>query len=207
MAPTATEIAEHFATMDDAPLLSLAEERDDLTDQSQSLLLAELTRRRLPVPAIVPRPDEPTYDVQTWVTVDRFRDLSSGLVARGALEAADIPCFLRDENTVRLDWQISNFIGGMRLQVPAADADTARTILSGLALGSDPASDAGPALTDELCPACGSANIARRQRYRGLSLLSIWLFGAPIALPRGSAQWQCELCHHQWSQTAQLARE
>ena len=198
MSPTATEIAAHYAAMDDSPLLSLAEERDDLTDQSQALLLAELGRRHLPTPAIVPRPQEPAYDPQSWVTVDRFRDLSSGLVARGALEAAAIPCFLRDENTVRLDWQISNFIGGMRLQVPAADEATARAILSGLALEDDPTSDAGPALSDERCPACGSANISPRQRWHWWSLLSVWLFAVPVSLKTGARQWHCNSCNATW---------
>ncbi len=199
MEPTATEIAAHFAAMEDAPLLLLAEERDDLTDKSQALLLGELTRRSLPIPAIVPQPEEPTYDTRTWVTVERFRDLSSGIVARGALQAAGIPCFLRDENTVRLDWQISNFIGGMRLQVPAADEANARTVLAGLALHDDPASDAGAALPDEVCPTCGSANISPTQRYRWLSLLTLWLFSAPLAVPRGRRQWHCNHCNATWT--------
>ncbi len=205
MEPTPAEITAHFASMDDDPLQTLARERDELTETSQALLLAEFERRHLPVPDIVPRAEEPAYDLQTWVTIDRFRDLSAGIVARGALEAAGIPCLLRDENTVRLDWQISNFIGGMRLQVHTSDEDAARAALKGLALQDDPISDAGPALSDEQCPACGSANITRQQPYRGLSLLSAWLFGIPLA--QGPAQWQCELCHHRWPDALQRERE
>ena len=69
-----------------------------------------------------------------WVTVERFRDLSAAIVARSALEATEIPCFLRDENTVRMDWQISNFIGGMRLQVREQDLKPASAVLAGLAI-------------------------------------------------------------------------
>lgn len=198
MTPTAAEIIAHYAAMEDAPLLALAEERDDLTNESQALLLQELARRTLDVPDVVKRAEEPEYVSQTWVTVERFRDLSSGLVARGALEAAAIPCFLRDENTVRLDWQISNFIGGMRLQVAAADEAAAREVLRGSALEDDPISDAGAPLTDERCPVCGSAHVQRMQRYHWLSLLSVWLFGLPAAVRKGTPEEHCEACGARW---------
>lgn len=50
-------------------------------------------------------------------TIRRFRDLSEAIVARSLLESGGIEAYLCDENLVRLDWQISNFIGGIRLQV------------------------------------------------------------------------------------------
>ena len=198
MEPTAEEVAAHFAELADAPLLAVAEERDDLTVVSERLLLMEMERRGLAIPAVLPQPEEPVYDAATWVTVERFRDLSAGLVARGALEAAAIPCFLRDENTVRLDWQISNFIGGMRLQVPAADEAAAREVLAGLAVEDEPASDAGGALTDERCPVCGSAQIARRQRYHWFSVLTVWVFGTPVPVRDGQPTWECEACGATW---------
>jgi hypothetical protein len=68
----------------------------------------------------------PAPDGEHWVTVETFRDLFPGIIARSALEAADIPCFLRDENTVRMDWGVSNAIGGMRLQVMQQDEEAAR---------------------------------------------------------------------------------
>jgi hypothetical protein len=37
------------------------------------------------------------------------------------LECAGIYVFLRDENLIRLDWQVSNLIGGIRLEVEAKD--------------------------------------------------------------------------------------
>ncbi len=76
-------------------------------------------------------------DAERWVTVETFRDHFPGIVARSALEAADIPCFLRDENTVRMDWGVSNAIGGMRLQVMQQDEESAREVLNGLALPED----------------------------------------------------------------------
>jgi len=204
MSPTSVEIAAHFAAMDNAALLTLAKERDDLTVQSEHLLLAELARRHLPPPPLtphpLPHPNQPAYDAQTWVTVERFRDLSSGIVARGALQAAAIPCFLRDENTVRLDWQISNFIGGMRLQVPAPEVDNAREILAGLVLTDEPASDTGIALPDEHCPHCGSTDIERRQHYRGASFLTVLLYQLPLR--KGPPTWHCNTCSAGWPDIA-----
>jgi hypothetical protein len=135
---------------------------------------------------------------ESWVTVDRFRDLSSAIVARSALEAADVPCFLRDENTVRMDWQISNFIGGMRLQVYEQDLETALAVLSGLALEDDPASDSGAPLEGDRCPHCGSTAIHRESKRRGLSLAALWLFSVP--LPQGNEVWTCEACEQQWDE-------
>ena len=51
------------------------------------------------------------------------------MLAKGSLESAGIECFLADENLVRLDWFISNFIGGIKLNVRVADVENARKIL------------------------------------------------------------------------------
>lgn len=137
-------------------------------------------------------PDEST----AWVTIERFRDLSSAIVARSALEAAEIPCFLRDENTVRMDWQISNFVGGMRLQVPVAEEAVAREVLTSMALDEEPASDTGGALSEERCPRCRSTNIRREVQHRGLALAVLWLLSVPI--PKGRAEWHCDACGNRW---------
>lgn len=63
-------------------------------------------------------------------TIKRYRDLSEAIVARSLLESAGITANLCDENLVRLEWQISNVIGGIRLQVPSVDADVATGILN-----------------------------------------------------------------------------
>ena len=62
-------------------------------------------------------------------------------MARSVLESAGIPCFLRDENTVRNDWLLSNLMGGMRLMVNANDREAAEAILADTSLAAQ--SDAG----------------------------------------------------------------
>src|SRR5437868_9654876 len=63
------------------------------------------------------------------LTIRRFRDLPEALLAKGSLESAGIECLLLDDNMVRLDWFISNFIGGIKLQVDLEDADIAIEVL------------------------------------------------------------------------------
>ena len=65
-------------------------------------------------------------EVRELVTIRQFRDLPEALLAKGSLESAGIECFLADENLVRLDWFISNFIGGIKLKVRVPDAATRR---------------------------------------------------------------------------------
>jgi hypothetical protein len=60
-----------------------------------------------------PELSEPEY--RDLVTLRRYRDLSEAIVARAVVESAGIYCFLKDENFVRLDWQMSNLLGGIRL--------------------------------------------------------------------------------------------
>jgi hypothetical protein len=64
------------------------------------------------------------------VTVRTFRDLPAAMVAKSVLEAAEIPCFLADANTIRIDWLLSNAIGGIKLRVREDDAAEANEILN-----------------------------------------------------------------------------
>lgn len=137
-----------------------------------------------------------THQGKTWVTVDRFRDLSSAIVARSALEAAEIECFLRDENTVRLDWQISNFIGGMRLQVMEGDRDAALEVLRGLVIADVPDGTVDLAFLGETCPRCCSADVHRERRHQGLALAALYFFGLPVS--RGKLEWTCGACGWRW---------
>jgi hypothetical protein len=64
------------------------------------------------------------------VVLRAFRDVPEALLAKGMLEASGIECFLADENMVRMDWFISNLLGGVKLLVQPADFSKASRILS-----------------------------------------------------------------------------
>jgi hypothetical protein len=113
------DIAAGYRKMFDGELLKLAQAYDQLTDAAQTALRAEFARRNLE-PPILEEAEDPT-ELRDLITVARYRDLSEAIVVRTMLESAGIYVFLRDENLVRLDWQVSNLIGGIRLEVEAKD--------------------------------------------------------------------------------------
>ncbi|WP_419804305.1 DUF2007 domain-containing protein [Terriglobus sp.] len=195
MTPEPESLKAHFADLNDAALLQVASERDTHTPEAQAILLNKLQTRGLNPPDLTSQLEDPTPETSTWVTVERFRDLSSAIVARGALEAAEIPCFLRDENTVRLDWQISNFIGGMRLQVQQQDENAARLVLLQSLPTEMPAEPGSTLEPEEHCPSCGSPDVHRVERGVGLRATALWLFALP--LPRGARFWRCLHCGRQ----------
>jgi Putative prokaryotic signal transducing protein len=113
----------------DEELKKLAADGASLTDAARSVLEAELTRRGLPdtvqgltKPAI---PAPPPH----LVTLRQFVSVPEALFAKGLLDSVGIESFLADENIIRIDWFLSNALGGVKLQVRESDAENAMTIL------------------------------------------------------------------------------
>ena len=63
------------------------------------------------------------------VTVARFDDPVEASLAKNCLEEAGFEVFLADAETVSVAWQLSNALGGIKLQVAELKAAQARTIL------------------------------------------------------------------------------
>jgi hypothetical protein len=65
------------------------------------------------------------------VTWSRFgaQNLPEALLAKGILDSSGIECFLTDDNMVRMDWFISNLLGGVKLLVNREDVEAATAIL------------------------------------------------------------------------------
>jgi hypothetical protein len=116
------------------------------------------------------------------VTLQHFRDVPEALLAKGKLESAGIACVLADGNLVRMDWLLSNAIGGIRLQVHEQDADSARAIL------------------DEPIPlefsedALSSLLFARHRFRKNQSLLDLWFVAASV-VSHSRSQKQLEVLH------------
>jgi hypothetical protein len=130
------------------------------------------------------------------VSVRRYRDLSEALVARTVLESGGIPCFLCDENFIRLDWGLSNFAGGLRLQVRPEDEAQAEELLSQPIPETIPFA-AGTEYEQPHCPRCGSTDITFEGADRLAPIASILVLGAPV-LPSGGTSWVCNVCHSRW---------
>ena len=117
-----------YAGMSEGELRKLAEDAASLTDVARQALQSEVMGRGLNIALrdFVP-PDE--LNLRELVTIRKFRDLPEALLAKGSLESAGIECFLLDDNMVRLDWFISNLIGGIKLLVNLEEAKVASEVL------------------------------------------------------------------------------
>jgi len=118
-----------YSTMSDEELGQIAESGDELCVTAQDALRAEVARRGLTV-AIAPPRGEDVFEFNETVTLRQFRDLPDALLAKGSLESAGIQAYLVDDNMIRMDWFISNLLGGIKLKVRPEDAEAASEILN-----------------------------------------------------------------------------
>ena len=195
-------LAANYAGMTDGELQRLARHAESLTELAWEALEDELDRRHIDSEHEFPddESNDPSgakrerVEVQELLTLRQFRDLPEALLAKGSLESAGIECFLADENLVRLDWFISNFIGGIKLNVHAADFENARKlldepILEGLYVQ-------GVGLYEQpRCPKCRSLDVNFQELDRPIAYMSVFLH-VPIPLQRSA--WRCHACDAEW---------
>ena len=186
--------------MTDGELQKLARHAESLTELAWDALEDEMDRRHLDSPGdeaddeAAPEPRQ-EVEMRELVTVRQFRDLPEALLAKGSLESAGIECFLADENLVRLDWFISNFIGGIKLNVRAADAGNAQKLLDepileglyvqGIGLYEQPR-----------CPKCGSLDVNFQELDRPIAYMSAFL---RVPMPVQRSGWRCHACDAEWA--------
>jgi hypothetical protein len=132
--------AKTYAAKHDDELIELAEDSDSLTDAARTALDAELARRNISLAledggdASAPASKSPeggAIDPQNLVIVATFRDLPPALIAKNVLDTAGIRNFLIDATTIRIDWFLSNAIGGVKLGVERKDLEAAKQALDG----------------------------------------------------------------------------
>src|SRR5580658_452838 len=180
--------------MTDGELQRLAQSAESLTELDCDALEDEMDRRHLEFPeGVGPEPRE-EMEMRKLVTVRQFRDLPEALLAKGSLESAGIECFLADDNLVRLDWFISNFIGGIKLNVRVQDAANAQKlldepILEGLYVQ-------GVGLYEQpRCPNCQSLDVNFQELDRPIAYMSAFL---RVPMPVQRTGWRCHACNAEW---------
>lgn len=189
-------LAETYAAMSDGELQRLARTADSLTDLAWDALEDELDRRNL---EIFEHSDDSTgprtkIEMRELTTIRQFRDLPEALLAKGSLESAGIECFLADDNLVRMDWFISNFIGGIKLNVRAVDVENARAILD------DPILEGiyvqGVGLYEQpRCPKCQSLDVNFQELDAPIAYMSAFL---RLPMPVQRPGWRCHGCDAEW---------
>jgi hypothetical protein len=187
-------LAANYAGMTDGELQRLARNAESLTELAWDALEDEMDRRHLEGPEDSVAEPRQELQVRELVTIRQFRDLPEALLAKGSLESAGIECFLADENLVRLDWFISNFIGGIKLKVRAPDAADAQKLLDepileglyvqGIGLYEQPR-----------CPQCRSLDVNFQELDRPIAYVSAFL---RVPLPLQRPAWHCQTCDAEW---------
>ncbi len=191
-------LAANYAAMTDGELQRLARNADSLTELAWDALEDELDVRHLDFPDDEFSSDssEPRQQMEMCelVTIRQFRDLPEALLAKGSLESAGIECFLADDNLVRMDWFISNFIGGIKLNVRTADAPNAQKlldepILEGLYVQ-------GVGLYEQpRCPNCQSLDVNFQELDHAIAYMSAFLH---VPMPVQRPAWRCHACDAEW---------
>jgi len=187
-------LAETYAGMTDAELQNLARRPASLTEVAWAALDDELDRRNLELLEEEAPEDREELELRELVTIRQFRDLPEALLAKGSLESAGIECFLADENLVRLDWFISNFIGGIKLNVRVADVENARKILDEPILEGLYVQGVG-LYEQPRCPKCQSLDVNFQELDRPIAYISAFL-RLPIPVQRPA--WRCHGCDAEW---------
>jgi hypothetical protein len=190
-----TRLARNYAAMSDGELQKLALNPQSLTEAAWEVLEDELDDRNLELP-VQPSEPEPQFDLRKLVVIRQFRDLPEALLAKGSLESTGIECYLRDDNLVRLDWFVSNFIGGVKLCVHPEDVDDAQRLLDepileglyieGIGLYENPR-----------CPQCQSLDINFQELDRPIAYISAFL---RVPMPVQRKAWRCHGCNAEWEE-------
>jgi hypothetical protein len=208
-------LIQFYSQQMDGELEKVASQAYELTDLAREALRAEMARRGLtaalvqqapvpPVPAARagdPMPEPPKVEAlpggelsfQDMVTIRQFRDLPEALFAKGSLESSGIECAMLDDNMVRLDWFISNLLGGVKLQVRPEDVAIAEEILSQPIPENFDVPGIG-AYEQPRCPKCQSLDVSF-QEVTPAAYVSAYL-NVPIPFHRPA--WRCDSCNVEW---------
>lgn len=189
------ELEVRLASMTQEELVKMGREYESLTEAAQALVRAEFKRRLMEAPLVEEGDD--VASVQGVNTIRQYRDQAEALMARSVLESAGIRCFLRDENTIRMEWLWSNLMGGIRLQVAEADVQAAEAILSQpIPQSIEVAGEAD--YEQPRCSRCGSLDIGIDSLDRKVKATSILLLGFPLPSPVEDEAFLCQTCGCRW---------
>ena len=210
-------LREFYSRQLDGRLEQIATQAAGMTDLAKEVLREELVHRGLNVGLLqsalakdattveAPREEPPSREEEsssgglerrTLVAVRRFRDLPEALLAKSSLDSAAIESFLEDDNMIRMDWFISNLLGGIKLLVDAEDADVANEILSQPIPDNFLVEGVGE-YQQPRCPQCRSMDVSFEALEKSIAYGSFFV-GIPVPVHRKG--WICHACKHAWAE-------
>jgi hypothetical protein len=114
------------------------------------------------------------------ITLTRAPDLAAARLMQGLLQSAGIACFLPDENLLSQASHMTGIVGGLRVQVRAADRDRAHVMLDDYRTEDSPAQDdEAPANQKTVAE---SEHLAQRALRAALFGFILWPLPHPYAL-------------------------
>jgi hypothetical protein len=191
-----------YSAMSDEELGQIADSGDELSSVAMEAFQAEVARRGLKI-EIASSPGEDVLEFNETVTLRKFRDLPEALLAKGSLESAGIQAYLVDDNMIRMDWFISNLLGGVKLKVRVEDAEAASEILD----------QPIPEMLDvdgignceqPKCPRCQSLDVNHEELNK---LISYGTAYAGVPIPVSKPGWACHGCGNQWEERDETSVE
>ena len=114
------------------------------------------------------------------------------------LDSAAIECFLLDENTIRMDWFWSNFLGGIKLCVRKLDADAAASLLDQSILEKFEVDRVGE-YQQPRCTKCQSLRVS----FQGLNRPTDYVRALYRRSPLHRSLWECDSCGNQWPESSE----
>jgi len=186
-------LSQLYAGMTPGELEKVAGDAPSLTAEARQSLQAEITRRGLDI-VLSASPGINVIEERELVLLRRFRDLPEALMAKGSLESAGIECFLTDDNMVRLDWFISNLLGGAKLLVSPEDVEDANAVLNQPIPESLDVEGVGE-YQQPHCPVCKSLDVGFEELNKKIAYSSAYL-GVPLPVHRKA--WRCNDCSNEW---------
>lgn len=183
-----------YSGMTPEELEKVAADGADLTDTALASLKTEIAKRGLAITVNEAPAGVDVLEERDLVPIRRFRDLPEAQLAKGILESSGIECSLTDDNMVRMDWFISNLLGGVKLLVNREDAEAAAAVLDEPTPEMLDVEGVG-AYEQPRCPECQSLDVNFEQLNRKVAYTSAWL-GVPI--PLHTKAWTCRSCGHRW---------
>jgi hypothetical protein len=97
-----------------------------------------------------------------------------------------------------VDWLLSNAVGGVKLKVPAWEADRAREALRPQPRLVVVAEDGETPDGELICPRCRSYDVYYRHFSQRVAGVFILLFG--FLIPWRSRRWTCKQCGYEWKE-------
>jgi len=193
-------IAGVYSAMSDEELGQIAESGDELSVAAQEAFRAEVARRGLKMEIAPPR-GEDVFEFNETVTLRQFRDLPEALLAKGSLESAGIEAYLVDDNMIRMDWFISNLLGGIKLKVRPEDAEAAGEILNQPIPEMLDVEGVGN-FEQPKCPRCQSLDVTYEELNKEFSYLTAY---AGVPIPVYKKGWTCHACGNEWEEQGAAA--